>query len=431
MQRLRTWRWGLPLIALVALAGWFVVRQTRDEGVSPPRLPSQEARPPDAARQPGTDSGEAGHVPQAPVTFKAVRDGERITLSGSVSAGEARDVLLKAAGQAVPNAVVVDDLKATETAAPGSGAAAAFAVRQLARLPAASVEVREGAIVLAGEAPDAEAYNAVASAIEKPPESYRLDLAGLVPPIARPYTWSAIKNEKEIVLKGHVPSEAVRQSLRAAAGQAFPEKQLVDSLQPASGLPAIDFNGATRFALTQLALLQAGTADLADATLSLRGDVTDKDTLARVRAALRDGLPPGLQSGSVMITIRPPSPYAFRAYREPGTLTLTGYYPDEATRAAIHDLIRKRFFGERIVDRLRAADGAPKSYLAGVSFGLEHLARLAAGEVAVSDTSVQVSGEALYEQTAEQTARAVRAVSLPGWTGKADVRLREKASAEP
>jgi hypothetical protein len=84
---------------------------------------------------------------------------------------------------------------------------------------------------------------------------------------------------------------------------------------------------------------------------------------------------------------------------------------------------------EPVVDKLRYGDGAPRGYLAGVSFGLEQLSFLASGDVAVNDTAVQISGESLYEQTAEQTMRAVSSISLPGWTGKADVKVRPPAQA--
>jgi hypothetical protein len=83
-----------------------------------------------------------------------------------------------------------------------------------------------------------------------------------------------------------------------------------------------------------------------------------------------------------------------------------------------------------VVDKLRRADGAPRNYLAGVSFGLEHLARLASGEVTVSGTALELNGEALYEQTAEQIARAVPALAVRGWTGKAEVRLRPSGAAD-
>ena len=412
----------LALAALLALAGWFAAQQIRDDAAPPPQgAPTPGA--PDKERQ----------VPRDTLAFTAMRDGERIALSGSVRTDETRNALLDSLRQAVPNAVLSDGLKTDAAIRPDLAEAAAFALRQLAQLPSARIDIRDRTIAIAGQAPDAEVYQALVGAAETPPDGYRLDLAGLIPPLVRPYTWSAALGERDIVLRGHVPSEAVRKSLLAAAGPVFPDKQLVDQLQPASGLPdGIDFGEAAQFALAHLSQLRVGTADLVDATLSLRGDVTDKDTLAAVRAAVRSGLPPGLAAGTVAVSVRPPSPYAFRARREAGTLTLTGYYPDPATRAAIDNLVRNRFFSEQVVDRLRRADGAPKGYAAGVSFGLEHLARLASGEMLVRDTSVEMKGEALYEQTAEQTARAVRAVALPGWTGTAEVRLRssEAVSAE-
>jgi OOP family OmpA-OmpF porin len=103
---------------------------------------------------------------------------------------------------------------------------------------------------------------------------------------------------------------------------------------------------------------------------------------------------------------------------------LSVYCPDEATRNGIHGQIRRSFLTEQIVDRLRLADGAPRHFAGAVSFGLDHLSRLASGAVTVSDTSVRISGESLYEQAAERMTKAIPAVSLPGWTAQADVRVR-------
>jgi hypothetical protein len=412
----------LALAALLALAGWFAAQRMRDDAAPPPQ----------GAPAPGAPDKQQ-QVPREVLAFTAIRDGERIALGGSIRTDDIRSALLDGLKQAIPNAVLSDGLNTDATIRPDLAEAAAFALRQLARLPSARVDIRDRTIAIAGQAPDAEAYQALVGAAATPPDGYRLDLAGLVPPVVRPYTWSAALSERDIVLRGHVPSEAARHDVLAAAGQALPDKRLIDQLQAASGLPdGIDFGEAVRFALAHLAQLRVGTADLVDRTLSLRGDVTDKDTLTAVRVAVRSGLPPGLGAGTVAVTVRPPSPYAFSARREAGTLTLTGYYPDPAARAAIDSLIRNRFFSEQVVDRLRRAEGAPKGYVAGVSFGLEHLARLASGEMLVRDASVEMKGEALYEQTAEQTVRAVRAVSLPGWTGTAEVRLRssEAVSAE-
>jgi hypothetical protein len=310
--------------------------------------------------------------------------------------------------------------------------AAAHVVQQLARLPSATVSIREGTVSIVGPAPDVESYEAVISGMQGLPEGYRPDVAGLVPPLVRPYLWSATVAEGEIALAGHVPSDAARHDLRAAVRERFPDKDVVERLLPASGLsPSIDFAVMSRFALSLLAEVRAGTAEFQDGALNFRGDAFAKDAPARVRAAFETGLPAGLQPGAVTVVTKPAVPYLFTARREPGAVILSGYYPDEPARAALQQFIRQRFLTERILDNLRPADGAPKGYFAGVSFSLEQLSRLATGEVAVSDTAVRLKGEALYEQTAEQTIRTVSAVSVPGWTGTADIRVRgrEKAPA--
>jgi hypothetical protein len=432
MRRLRKWWWALPLLALAVLASAAVVMHLRT-GCIPFGRADQETRVPDATGQAENRGplADATRPPEERFTFKTAREGERIVLSGFISGEEVRSALLEAARQIVPNAIVTDELKTSDKVPPGLDEAAAFALRQLLRLPSGTAAVDDGMISLGGQAPDTETYNTL-TASPSIPAGFRLDLAGLVPPLVRPYTWTATSSEAAIALAGHVPSEAARRAAVAAARQAFPEKQLVDRLQPASGVPHnLDFDATVRFALTQLAQLRAGAADLVDVRLNFRGDATDRETLAVVRAALQSGPPPGLHAGSVAITLSKPSPYTFRARRDAGVLTLTGYYPNTETRAAIQHLIGERFLTEQVVDRLRPADGAPQNYLAGVSFGLEHLSRLASGEVAVSGTSLRLSGEALYPQTAEQTMRTLAALSLRGWSGKAEVTLRppEKADA--
>ncbi len=436
VRLLKKSRWGFPLVALAllaVLAAAATVVHMRTGG-RPFGTADRQARAPDAPPQtiPGTAPAEVPRPAQERLTFKAARDGDRLVVSGSAQDEEARRALLDEAKQALPNSVMTDEITTSGNAPPGLEKAAAFALRQLARLPLGSVIVGEGTIAISGQSPDAETYNAIAAAMRTPPEGFRGDIADLLPPIVRPYTWMATSGEGSIALSGHVPSQAAREAVGAAAREAFPDKQLFERLQPAAGLPQnLDFDAAVRFALAQLAQLRTGAVELVDARLNLRGDVTDRETLASVRAALQTGLPPSLQAGLVAITLSKPSPYTFRARRDAGTLTLTGYYPDAGTRAAIQQLVRERFLTEQMVDRLRAADGAPQNYLAGVSFGLEHLSRLASGEVAVSGTSLRLSGEALYPQTAEQTSRNVSTMSVRGWSGKAEVTLRppEKADA--
>src|SRR5829696_5352394 len=147
LRRLRTWHWGLPLVVLIALAARFTARQSGE-------APHPEARAP-ATRVP---------APQELPTFRAARDGERIVVSGALPSGEARAALLEAVKQAVPNAVVSDDLKVSVAALAAQGEAALLAVGLISGLPSATIVVAEGAIAVAGLAPDADAYNGIINA---------------------------------------------------------------------------------------------------------------------------------------------------------------------------------------------------------------------------------------------------------------------------
>ena len=57
-------------------------------------------------------------------------------------------------------------------------------------------------------------------------------------------------------------------------------------------------------------------------------------------------------------------PYIFQAYKDPVavTLTLSGYVPDNNVHAAIAQAGARKFFGEKVVDNLKASVGAPSGF---------------------------------------------------------------------
>jgi hypothetical protein len=431
--------WGLPLAVILGLATWAVQRHVQNGGELSWRAAWNVLRqpagqvwrmPPDRAPEVPRDATPPAEQAFA---FTAASAGERITLSGAAP-DNIRTALVDEAKQAVPRAAVSDGMHASAAAPVGFDVVATRAVQQLAQLPFGAITITQDVVSVRARAQDRASYDAVMSALQSLPDGFRLDAADFAPPLVRPYTWAATSTEREVHLSGHVPSEAARQQLRLAAAAAFPSKPLVENLHAATGLAdEVDFAAATNFALTQLASMQTGTVELADSVLSVRGEVVHKDALAAISAAVQASLPAGLRPGAVALSVARPSPYLFTASREAGAVVLSGYCPDETTRTEIHGLIRRRFFTEQVVDKLRVAEGAPRHFVGAVSFGLDHLSRLASGTVTVSDTSVRISGESLYEQAAEKMTKTIPAVSLPGWTAQADVRVRPSGpgSAEP
>ncbi len=103
----------------------------------------------------------------------------------------------------------------------------------------------------------------------------------------------------------------------------------------AQGAPeGADRMAALRFALVQLARLKAGEARLADRTLTITGEPTDRAAFVAINRALREG--PGAATGiTVSGSVAAPviAPYLWEALKRDGRVVLRGYVPSDAERA--------------------------------------------------------------------------------------------------
>jgi OOP family OmpA-OmpF porin len=123
-------------------------------------------------------------------------------------------------------------------------------------------------------------------------------------------------------------------------------------------------------------------------------------------------------------------PYVFAANKDPvaGTVTLTGYVPDNAVHAALAAAAARKFFSEKIVDNLKASIGAPQGFASAVVPALGALSRLSTGTLEVSDREVKLSGDALFEAAAGQI-RGGLSKGLPqGWQIKAEISVKPPAA---
>jgi hypothetical protein len=126
------------------------------------------------------------------------------------------------------------------------------------------------------------------------------------------------------------------------------------------------------------------------------------------------------------VPVAPAGPYRFFARREAGALVLGGAVPDAATRDELLRSAREQFFHERIVDEMHLSAGAPKKFADGARFALGQLAQLASGEASIVGTSLKVEGEALYGQAAEDIRLKTRKAAPAGFTGSAEIRMRDE-----
>jgi len=84
-----------------------------------------------------------------------------------------------------------------------------------------------------------------------------------------------------------------------------------------------------------------------------------------------------------------------------------------------------RFFRERIVDKLRIAEGAPPDLAAALDAGVTALSMLANGRAMVTDRALQLTGESLYRESANRLAEALPRKVPAGWRAEAAIQAPE------
>ena len=361
----------------------------------------------------------------APFTWSASRKADRVVLSGAVPRGSLQQNLARAAQSLAPG-LLIEDRTGVARGEPALFAeGAAFALRLLGSLDAGTVTIADGTLAVEGAAPSTDAFEAVLASLREPPAGFGLRSAAILPPVVAPFTWSARRSGDVIAVAGYVPSPASRERVAAAARRLDPSSRLILDLRVARGSRSdLDHDAAIDVLLAQLGRMGDGEVGLIDDVLRVTGATPDKDGATGIAAALGGGLPAGFRLGEVRLAAVRPQPYRFQARRAPGRLLLAGHLPDEAARDSVRSLVRRRFFVEAIDDQLRLADGAPSGFAASASAGLEQLSRLAEGEAALKETALVLSGETLYEQTAERMPADLRAALPPGFTAHADIRVR-------
>ncbi|MGH6739670.1 MAG: OmpA family protein, partial [Bradyrhizobium sp.] len=201
--------------------------------------------------------------------------------------------------------------------------------------------------------------------------------------------------------------------------------EVVDQMALARGAPQ-HFDAAAGLLLDQVAKLKDGKVTISDAGVSLSGMARDLGGREAIAAALKD-LPEGFKVTAN--DIKAP-PYIFQAYKDPvaATLTLSGNVPDNNAQAAIAQAAKRKFFGEKVVDNLKASVGAPSGFSAAVTAALGALSLLSTGTLAVSDREVKLSGDALFDGAAAQIRSGLGKDFPQGFQFKPEISVKPAAA---
>ncbi|TWB64936.1 OmpA family protein [Bradyrhizobium sacchari] len=279
-------------------------------------------------------------------------------------------------------------------------------------------------VSLAADAFSEEGRRDAVMAVELVPGVRLVDDRTRLVPEAKPFVWNAERDVVRVTLSGSAPLPSMKARLTEAARKEVGGVEVADQMGLARGAPP-RFEAAAMLLLDQIGKLKDGKITISDTKVNLSGMARELGGREAIASALKN-LPEGFSIAANEIKA---PPYIFQAYKDPvaATVTLTGYVPDNNVHAAIATSASRKFFGEKIVDSLKASIGAPASFNPAVVAALGALSRLSTGTLVVSDREVKLSGDALYEGAANDIRAGLGKDFPKTWQYKPEITVKPAA----
>lgn len=369
-------------------------------------------------------------------SWSASRHDKDVRIRGLAPSDTDRKAIVKLAEATLPGLKINHDMKLAR-GVPDKQAwlgGIDFSLKQLQHMTKGQAELDNLNLSISGDAASSGDYRSVRTALGQIPKGVALKHERIVAPVVKPFNWEARLDGRQVVLTGYAPSDKAREQIVADARQRFAGKRVVDRVEIGSGAPK-DWERVADVALTQLAKLEAGVAELKDVDLAISGVAAEEVTRDVVATAMKTALPPAFR-GTEKVTFRVPkmlvvSPYLTRAVLSDGQIILLGYVPNDAERGRLAEFAQAQFPGLRIIDRLNIADGAPDVWLACTQVGLRGLKALGNGHFEIKDKTYLLSGVTKDEGLHRSLGNDLGADAPAGCTGKTAIELMRVAATAP
>lgn len=369
----------------------------------------------------------------------ALSESGSVVLTGYVPAEQTRRAVINAVRATFPDAPINDRMELARGAPDrdlfltGIG----YGLKQLAVLKVGRVDLEGTALTLEGEAPDLATYRTLGSSIRAGlPAGITLANARIRGPAVSPYSWGAAVSGNQVVFKGYVPDEAVREAVFAEAKKRFPRYAIVDRVELGGGAP----DGFAKMAigsLENLARLEEGSASLTGRAVVLKGRAPNEEAALDVRRSFPAAMPPGLEAKADIeapkkvaaapeapeVQTPPPSgPYVTRAALENGVIALSGSAPSDAARASLAAAFLEKSPERQIMDGLTVRADAEPVWSSCMLAGLTGLARLTSGTVTLTGRVLDLSGTTDDDKIAASVPEDVRSSAGNGCEARVDVK---------
>lgn len=327
-------------------------------------------------------------------TAKKTEDG--LVLEGNVSSRSARAAIL-AAGEKAGNGITADTSIIAENAPDGFGKLAVAGINALSHMTTGEISIFDKTLSVQGTAKTPFTLDALHTGLKDLPEGSTLGSVEIGVATIFPYAFRATSRagSKEIVLTGHVPTQAARSALILQA-EKLGFKPVTDKMQISAGAPD-GFTGAATYMLDVIANFESGDVELNNNDIRLSGRAKDTASHNAMQALLTSA-PKGFEVNVFEVAAPLVKPYRFSAIKNGEEVFLSGFIPSLAVKNDLKAEARRLGY-DKVSDEMSLADGAPDGFGVAAFYALKNLTNFSDGSVTIAGEQVVIDGAATSLET--------------------------------
>ncbi len=366
----------------------------------------------------------------SPYEWNATKDAQAIVLSGFAPGTAARDRIEANAKSNFPSASIDNQLKIAGGETAQYDPATVYSLDMLKKFSSGEATMVDDNLTIKGRANSFDDYDAAIAAAANAPEGVSLN-ASVLPPIVKPYRFSAVKADNKITLAGYVQNDNARATAVATAKKANPGFEVIDELRLADGVAeGVTWATATGYGLRQLGTLNDGSMSIIDGNYSISGNAASIAVRDTAVADIQAGLAGGMKLASEAIVAPEPAPapeppvadpYRWTVSKVKSGVSVSGNVADKADGDGIVSIVKSSLGVADVTDKQVIASGKPESFDVVRRIVTNQVKRLEAGQGNIIGQTVSVNGRASSEAIANEIKSTISNALPAGYSGSTNI----------
>lgn len=372
----------------------------------------------------------------SPYNWGAKQDGNIVLLSGYAPSVDMRDRIEENAKANFPSATIDNQLEIAGGETAQYEPATGYGLKMLQNFTGGEASMIDNNLSIKGRAKTLDDYDAAIGSAGDAPDGLVVS-SNVLPPIVKPYRFSAVKADSKITLSGYVQNENARATALSIAKQSNVGFEIVDELKLADGVPeGITWATATGYGLRQLGTLDQGSISIVDGDYAISGSAASNADRDAAVTSIQTGLAGGMKLASETITApEPPAapvadPYRWSVSKTNSGVSISGNIENQADGEGIVSIVKSSLGVAEVTDKQVIASGKPNGFDAVRRMLTNQVKRLEAGQGNVIGQTISVNGRASSEAVATEIQNTITNSLPAGYSGTTNI-LFDKPEPEP